>query len=555
MGCGVETRTLEARAQWSPPRCIEKMPPTTWFLRYCFLWLWTAFICPYLAYGGGAPDQERCRDFSRAIYHRMTNLPSLDPPTLESILVEIEEARACFGDGPTVDVSWLMLQQGSVLKDLQRYEEAEALVDLMFTRQFEMASENYRAKFYMQRFHLAMTMGKHQAARRAYTEGLLYRRYLPVHQQAMYELNGAILAINAEEYLESAVLAKVAYDLVQDPQTPEAEFARAKALQVRAEAMYRQGENLKEAAGLFRNAIAEFERLGRLKPISVSYILLGRCLVMDGDLEAGIQAMEMGLNLARRESNKRSEVLALHRLGITYNEKMEPVKALGYLDLALDLMTEHAMAEFLGDVHLGRGNALAQQQQLDLAQEAYKEALALASDAREDAYLRAEAHAGLTEIHGLRLESRSRWFAAFLLLSLVLGGGIGYGLSRRKNLERDAQPLPEPKTAPLLNARDQHLLSLIQALCFDTEAQQEALDAYDVTLYAQLTSTDQKALQSVKIFALALAALDGFTGRAPYETYRKRLTQLRISLGWRVGAPRGLYGWRIWFMEQEGSIK
>lgn len=542
MGCGPETRTPKARTQWSLPM-VKEMPSTTSFIRYCFFWLFLIGLCP-----AGVQAQETCQDLSRAIYARMNNLTGHQPESLTSILVEIKEARACFGDRPIVDVSWLLLQQAEVLQALQRFEEAQSVIDLLFNQHFETASENYRAKFYMQRFHLAMAMGAHQTARRAYTEGLLYRRHLPVHQQALYELNGAVLAIDTEEYHESAVLAEVAYALVQEPQNPEEAYARARATQVKAEALFRAGDHLEEATHLFQTAIQEFERTGRRSQIAATYVMLGRCFTVAGDTTQGLKAMEKGLHLARSESNRRSEILALHRLGQTHNERQDPQTALDYLDQALAVSDATGMREFIGDLHLARGRAFTQLDALDPAQEAYKAALAFAADAREEIQLRADAQQGLTELHGIRLESRSRWFAAFLLLSLILGAGAGYGFSRRR--PPDPQPAPAVPEADPLSDRDLALLLHIEALCFDAAAHREVLDAFDTALYAQLTGSDQKALQSVKLLSLALAALDGFQGRAPYETYRKHLTRLRIALAWRVGAPRGIYGWRLWFMEQ-----
>ncbi len=511
------------------------------------------FICSLLAAPGVfAQDLTRCNELTQGVFALTGKDAPLSNNQLEAATTLITEAIDCYGGAVKPPLEWLWRQRIWTLTALRRLDEALVATSTYQAEFFSIATEEKKARFFMDKYRLHLLMGNKRLAGFAWSDGANYINALPRTMHPLYWINGALLSFGEHNYDEALALCDSAMKKITHLESPSGRFAYAQVLRLRGEVGL-ETNDLKGAERLVRQAAQSFIDQGQYSRLSTALATLGRIEIAKGDTDDGLATLGRALELSDSLMLPRGQIESLQHLSEALNdlgryEEAEPVAHRG-----LALLDSIRIEEFKTDLLIALGNAQLGMGQIAEATDTFRDAESSTDDLR----IIGLARAGLLAVREARAERMWSRFAWVVVLALVGGVVAGFNLARRWPA-LPGGPSLRPETVPTtpipprgkLSPEDKILLRHIHALCFQPEQHKEILDASDPGLFERLTTENARSQQRVKPLALALgvvyAQLESAESADPYEHYRKKLLRLRKQ----TGATTGVYGWRLWFIER-----
>ena len=174
-----------------------------------------------------ADAQSSCHPIRQRMYQITSTQAAQVPDSLHMVLNLAVLFRECEPEVPVDIEVWLLNNEVFALEGLERYEEAQGLIDRFFEAFFDEAPGYYRARFYNWRLYFNILFGNGIGMVADYIEAKQYADSLDATRRAHLHLNGAYAYREIKEYEDALELVDQARALLSEPQTYEDSVALA----------------------------------------------------------------------------------------------------------------------------------------------------------------------------------------------------------------------------------------------------------------------------------------------------------------------------------------
>ena len=515
-------------AESKPSRCCLATSPWRWRIAPTLRWIATAavigFTSCYLVVVGllcsiatvfAQTNSPRCD----ALVQKVIDLRGGDRATehniLEARLNAARDALHCFDKGAEIHwITWLLIQKIVALDGLQRYEEAQHVVDGFFEQYASEDDSVTVARFYMWDMRLNNLLGNYDASQRSYERGLPYAPYLPEEWRYEYYLNASNIA-GLQGHLKEAL--EIAQRVrTQLPPNPDSSMRG-----VVGRALLRTGELAVELGftepfrpDSIRRTIAQLQRAKSFVTLNndspryiIATIAQGLAYALLDEFEGSRPYLDEALNEARRNGLRREEIYALYGRARFWHLQQRYGEALADLEDAHTLTLQSGILEFEARRAYLEAQVHEEMKGFDDAQTAYRRAVDVADETGTGRDLKIKV-ASLEAIDRIRgralLNTSSTGSAVYLLagLTLALLSLLVYLALRppywlrRWLAGRDVRPAPlhlepaEPVIPPSIPPSIARTLAYIWLLCFHLEQWAETINRLDPALLGKLTDED-----------------------------------------------------------------
>lgn len=531
-------------------------------------------------------DLSRCDTLLQTVIDLRSSERATERDILESRLNVAKDALSCLdGRGELPWTTWLMRQELVALNGLQRYTEAQDVVDEFFSAYAPRADSADVARFYMWDLRFKYFDGNFTEALESYRRGLPYTVRLPDERYKRYLLNAGSVHLAEGKFKEARTIyreVRQTFTRIPSPSDSALFELYGRTLLGEAEAsldlvLYNDQpgvdlehviEQLARAASIF--TLTESHARG-----AVANSALGLAHTLSRNPREGQLFLGLAFSIVDRRDLHREEILTLyHRALASFLEK-EYDTALSDVDQALTLGQRYDLGEFETRLRYLKGQTYEKARRRAQALEAYEVAFNVA---RESAYGRDEHLYQLASASAFRVNKTLPSAPPYLtylsgLLGLLLALSLlAYLAPRRRRTKTlppregafSSQAPPSPSRflppgsslQPALSPTIARSIAYIWLLCFHLEHWRDAIDRLDPTLLDKLTAADPASQQEHKPLLLAVYALEQELGtgdkdelKTPYRSIKIRLIRFFHEQGW-LEIPRGVYGWRLFFLER-----
>ena len=538
-------------------------------------------LCP-IAPASAQDDLSRCDTLLQTVIDLRSSERATERDILESRLNVAKDALSCLdGRGELPWLTWLLQQEIVALNGLQRYREAQDVVDEFFSAYATRADYADVARFYMWDLRFKHIDGKFSEALESYHHGLPYAHKLTAEYQKHYLLNAGSVHLAEGKFKEALTIyreVRQTFTRIPSPSDSVLFELYGRALLGEAEAsldLYngQPGVDLEHVIEQLSRAASIFTLTESHARGAVANAALGLAHTLSRNPREGQLFLGLAFSLAERHLLHREEILTLyHRALASYIEK-EYDTALSDIDQALTLGQRYDSVEFETRLRYLKGQTYEEARQRAQALEAYEGAFNVA---RESSYGRDKHLFQLASASAFRVNKTLPSAPPYLtylsgLLGLLLAlsllaylAGVAPRRRRTKTLPpREDTPqalsrfLPTPSSLqPALSPTIARSIAYIWLLCFHLEHWRDAIHRLDPTLLDKLTAADPALQQEHKPLLLAVYALEQALGtgdkdelKTPYRSIKIRLSRFFHEQGW-LEIPRGVYGWRLFFLER-----
>ena len=303
---------------------------------------------------------------------------------LEELAEQTNEALNCFGRRIDHEWAiWLLDARAYALDGLQRYTEAQEVVDQFFSSYIGQADSLQVARFYMWDLKFKYRQEEFEKALESYEQGFPYARALPEEQYKHYRLNAGSVYLAQGEFKEALNIYRAVYQTftsIPSPSTPLAEvYGRALVggAEAQLDLVLYQGEagidldtlivSLSQAESIFNLAGSRARYASAQSALALAYAL-------KGNMEGARPALDIAFNQVRQYDLRKPHLEALYRRALIGYRDKDYGAALADIDEALTLGQRYAIAEFESRLRLLQGQTYEKSDRLEEAKAAYIEA-------------------------------------------------------------------------------------------------------------------------------------------------------------------------------------
>ena len=279
---------------------------------------------------------------------------------LSELALRAEEALNCYAGRIDHDWAvWFMIQRAYAFDGLQRYNEAQEVVDEFFNTYLSETDSAAVARFYMWDLRFKHFDGRFKEALESYNKGLLYAHKLPEDFYKHYLLNAGSVHMAQGKFKEALNIYRDAHQTfttIPSPSTPMAEvYGRTLLGMASAQldmVLYQNQAGidldtlivgLTQATGLFTITESHEYHASAQSALALAYALTG-------EPQQGKLFLDLASSIATRHNLRRERILTLYHRALIYFLNQEYPKALADIDEALSQSKRFSLREF--DVRL-----------------------------------------------------------------------------------------------------------------------------------------------------------------------------------------------------------
>jgi len=552
----------------------------------CLVVVGVMYLCPAIAWAQVQVENTQCETIRNEV-PPLREKALATGEGLEDLGVRAKETLDCYGD--RIDPAWgiwLLYTRAYALRRLQRYAEAQDVVDEFFSVYPTRADSASIARFYKLDLVLKYFDGKFSEAMESYHQGLPYAQKLSDESYKSYLLNAGSVSLaegKSEEALTIYREVRQTFTRIPSPSDTVLFKLYGRTFLGEAEAILdfvlydnQPGIDLEYVIEHLSRAASIFTLTKSHEHGATAISALGLAHTLNRNPREGQLYLGLAFSLAERHSLHREEILILYHRALASVFEKEYDAALFDIDQALMLGQQYDIGEFETRLRYLEGQTYEEARQLTQALEAYEGAFNVA---RESAYGRDKHLYQLASASAFRINKALPSAPPYLTyLSGLLGLLLALSLlayfaqiaprrrrtipSRKDALVPQAPPSlsrflsPGSSLQAVLSPTIARSIAYIWLLCFHLEHWRDAIHRLDPTLLDKLTATDPALQQQHKPLLLAVYALEQELGtgdkdelKTPYRSIKIRLSRFFHEQGW-LEIPRGVYGWRLFFLER-----
>jgi len=335
-----------------------------------------------------------CQGFVQTVIDLRSSDRATDRDILASRLLAAQEAQSCLEEAEEVQwVIWLMHQEIVALNGLQRYAEAQAVVDAFFRTYTTRADSSDVARFYMWDLRFKHFDGRFTEALESYRQGLPYAPKLPEEWYKQYLLNAGSVYMAEGQFKESLnVYREVSQTFIGTPSLSEGPLFEVygRALLGEAEAsldlvLYTDEpgidldqviRQLSRAASIFNLAESHERHAAANSALALAHTLSG------GHRDAGV-FLDLASLTAERKDLRREHIALGYRRALIRLLKKQYDAALTDIEEALSLSQRYNIGEFETRLHYLKGQTYEEAGQPKEALAAYEETFNTSKDSSQ----------------------------------------------------------------------------------------------------------------------------------------------------------------------------
>ena len=346
--------------------------------------LMVVVLCP-VAPASAQDGLSRCDTLLQTVIDLRSHDRATEPDILESRLNAAKDALSCIdGRGELPWLTWLPQQEIVALNGLQRYREAQDVVDEFFGAYATRADSADVARFYMWDLRFKHFDGKFSEALESYHQGLPYAHKLTDEYQKHYLLNAGSVHLAEGKFKEALTIyreVRQTFTRIPSPSDNTLFELYGRTLLGEAEAgldlvLYNDqpGVDLERVIEQLSQAASIFTLTGSHARGAVANSALGLAHTLNRNPREGQLFLGLAFSLAERRLLHREEILILYCRALARFLEEEYDDALPDVDEALTLGQRYNIAEFETRLRYLKGQVYGETGDFEKATEAYEAA-------------------------------------------------------------------------------------------------------------------------------------------------------------------------------------